>query len=95
MAGRTLLLLSGNSPQRLLGHLPSGYSTAVSYGQRKVTLLGDNAARISYQDDLMPPLHNEGVLLGLPRGECQDPLGALSAPGPARLRLHAVLGIIA
>jgi uncharacterized protein (TIGR02265 family) len=67
MAGRTLLLLSGNSPQRILGHLPSGYSTAVSYGERKVTMLGDNAARVSYQDDLMPPLHNEGVLLGILR----------------------------
>jgi uncharacterized protein (TIGR02265 family) len=67
MAGRTLLLLSGNSPQRILGHLPSGYSTAVSYGKRTVTMLGDTAARITYQDDLMPPLHNEGVLLGILR----------------------------
>jgi uncharacterized protein (TIGR02265 family) len=67
MAGRTLLLLSGNSPQRILSHLPSGYSTAVSYGQRKVTMLGDNGARVTYEDDLMPPLHNEGVLLGILR----------------------------
>lgn len=65
MAGRTLLLLAGNSPQRLLSSLPSGYSTAVSYGQRTVTMVGDKAARVSYRGDLMPVSHNEGVLLGI------------------------------
>jgi uncharacterized protein (TIGR02265 family) len=65
MAGKTLLLLSGNSPQRALGNLPSGYSTSVSYGARQVTILGENSARVTYRGDLMPPAHNEGVLLGI------------------------------
>lgn len=65
MAGRTLLLLAGNSPQRLLSSLPSGYSTSVSYGQRSVTMMGEKRARVSYRGDLMPVSHNEGVLLGL------------------------------
>jgi len=65
MAGRTLLLLAGNSPQRLLSSLPSGYSTSVSYGQRTVTMLGEKRARVCYRGDLMPASHNEGVLLGI------------------------------
>ena len=65
MAGKTLLLLSGNSPQRALSNLPAGYSTSVSYGSRQVTILGDTSARVSFRSDLMPPLHTEGVLLGI------------------------------
>ncbi|MDY7226293.1 DUF2378 family protein [Hyalangium rubrum] len=65
MAGKTLLLLSGNSPKRALNNLPSGYRSSVSYGDRIVTMNGDFAARVSYRRDLMPPLHNEGVLLGV------------------------------
>ncbi len=65
MAGRTLLLLSGNSPQRILGTIPTGYGTAVSYGERKVTMIGDNSVRVTYRNELMPPLHTEGVLMGI------------------------------
>jgi uncharacterized protein (TIGR02265 family) len=68
MAGKTLLLLSGNSPQRALGNLPAGYNTSVSYGDRKVMILSDTSARVSYQADLMPPAHNEGALLGILKG---------------------------
>lgn len=65
MAGRTLLLLSGDSPKRVLGNLVSGYRSAVSYGERSVTLLGENSARVLMKRDFMLPLYNEGVLLAL------------------------------
>jgi uncharacterized protein (TIGR02265 family) len=65
MAGRTLLLLSGNSPKRVMGNLASGYRSAVSYGERTVTLLGDTGARVVVKRDFMLPLFNEGVLLAV------------------------------
>lgn len=65
MVGKTLLLLSGSSPAQVLARLPSGYSTSVNWGERSVTMLGENAARVSYRAGLMPPCHNEGSLMGI------------------------------
>lgn len=65
MAGRTLLLLSGDSPKRLIGNLASGYRSAVSYGERIVSMQGDHAARVVMKRDFMLPLYNEGVLKAL------------------------------
>lgn len=65
MAGRTLLLLSGDSPKRLIGNLASGYRSAVSYGERVVSMQGDHAARVVMKRDFMLPLYNEGVLKAL------------------------------
>jgi uncharacterized protein (TIGR02265 family) len=65
MAGRTLLLLSGDSPKRIMGNLASGYRSAVSYGERTVTLQGDTGARVLMKRDFMLPLYNEGVLLAV------------------------------
>ncbi len=65
MAGKTLLLLSGKSPQRILNNIPSGYRSAVSYGERTVTFQGDNAAHISFKRDFMLPLFTEGVMLAV------------------------------
>lgn len=65
MAGRTLLLLSGDSPKRVIGNLASGYRSAVSYGERSVTLVGDKGARVVVKRDFMLPLYNEGVLLAV------------------------------
>ncbi len=65
MAGRTLLLLSGDSPKRVMGNLVSGYRSAVSYGERTVTVQGENSARVTMRRDFMLPMYNEGVLLAL------------------------------
>jgi uncharacterized protein (TIGR02265 family) len=65
MAGKTLLLLSGDSPKRVMGNLASGYRSAVSYGERTVTLTGETGAKVVMKRDFMLPLYNEGVLLAL------------------------------
>lgn len=62
IAGRTLVLLAGDSPKRLIGSLASGYRSAVSYGERIVSMDGENAARVVMKGDFMLPLYNEGVL---------------------------------
>jgi uncharacterized protein (TIGR02265 family) len=65
MAGRTLLLLSGDSPKRLIGNLASGYRSAVSYGERIVSMESDTSARVLMKRDFMLPHYNEGVLRAL------------------------------
>jgi len=65
MVGKTLLLLSGDSPVQVLSRLPSGYSTSVNWGERSVTILSEHSARVSYRSGLMPPCHNEGSLMGI------------------------------
>jgi uncharacterized protein (TIGR02265 family) len=65
MAGKTLLTLSGSSPARLLGNIPSAYRAAVSFGERKVTMRGDKAALVSFKRDFLPLPHSEGVILAV------------------------------
>ena len=65
MAGRTLLLLAGEDAARVLANLPSAYRTAVSYGERTVTMTGPKAATVAMRRDFMLPAYNEGVLLAV------------------------------
>jgi uncharacterized protein (TIGR02265 family) len=62
MAGKTLLSLSGSSPQRLLSTLPTGYRAAVNFGERTVTLRADKSAVVTFRRDFFPLVHSEGVL---------------------------------
>ncbi|CAM4173064.1 DUF2378 family protein [Corallococcus sp. ZKHCc1 1396] len=61
-AGKTLLLLAGDSPKRLVTNLPTGYRAAVSYGERSVDWSGDRTGRLVMKRDFMPPAYHEGVL---------------------------------
>jgi uncharacterized protein (TIGR02265 family) len=60
--GKTLLLLAGNDPRRLMLSLPTGYKTAVSYGQRTLTWRGPTSCVFSMRGDFMPHPYHEGVL---------------------------------
>jgi uncharacterized protein (TIGR02265 family) len=65
MAGRTLLLLAGEDASRMLANVPSGYRTAVSYGERTVTMTGPKSATLLMKGDFMLPAYTEGVLLSI------------------------------
>jgi uncharacterized protein (TIGR02265 family) len=65
MAGKTLLSLSGASPLRLLGNIPSAYRAAVNFGERKVTPQGDKGVLIVFKRDFLPLAHSEGVILAV------------------------------
>jgi uncharacterized protein (TIGR02265 family) len=65
MFGKTLMLLSGNSPAKSLASLPSSYSTSTNWGERTVTLLSETSARVTFRADLMPPCQHEGMLLAI------------------------------
>lgn len=61
--GKTLLLLSGSDPRRLMNSLSSGYKTAVSYGTRTVNWHGPSRCTFMVRRDFMPHPYHEGVLM--------------------------------
>lgn len=61
--GKTLLMLTGNDPRRLMNSLASCYKTAVSYGQRTVNWQGTTRCVFAVRRDFMPHPYHEGVLL--------------------------------
>lgn len=64
--GKTMVLLSGHSPRRLLNQLPTSYRTAVSYGERRVVWsVSERTGHFVAQRDFMPPAFTKGLLQGL------------------------------
>jgi uncharacterized protein (TIGR02265 family) len=61
--GKTLLMLAGSDPRRLMNSLASGYKTAVSYGTRSVTWKTPTHCIFAMRRDFMPHPYHEGVLL--------------------------------
>ncbi|WP_426755610.1 DUF2378 family protein [Myxococcus sp. Y35] len=62
VAGRTMLMLAYDEPRLLLGQLPSGFRSAVSYGERSMVWTGPRSGRFVMKRDFMPPAYHEGVL---------------------------------
>ncbi len=61
--GKTLLMLAGSDPRRMMNSLGSGYKTAVSYGTRSVTWKTPQHCIFAMRRDFMPHPYHEGVLL--------------------------------
>jgi uncharacterized protein (TIGR02265 family) len=61
--GKTLLMLAGSDPKRMMNSLASGYKTAVSYGTRSVNWKTPQSCVFSMRRDFMPHPYHEGVLL--------------------------------
>ncbi|MHB8872525.1 MAG: TIGR02265 family protein [Myxococcaceae bacterium] len=63
--GKTLLMLAGSDPRRLLSALPSAFKTCVSYGDRAVTYRSAKECTFVVKRDFMPHPYHEGVLLAV------------------------------
>ncbi len=64
--GRTLFAMSGKDPRRVVSAGPSGYRSAVSYGERSVDWFGPTHAKMIFKRDFMvPPFHRCVILAGL------------------------------
>ncbi len=61
--GRTLFAIAGRDPRRLISAGPSGYRSAVSYGERTVKWLGERHARLEFRRDFMVPAFHRAVIL--------------------------------
>lgn len=60
--GKTLVTMVSGDPRRLLSNVPTAYRTAVSYGARSVSWIGERHCKLSFKHDfLFAPFH-EGVL---------------------------------
>ncbi|MCP3101252.1 TIGR02265 family protein [Myxococcus sp. K15C18031901] len=65
VVGRSFLMLAAGDPQRLINNLPSGYRTAVTYGERHVTWTKPQEGLFNMFRDFMPHTYHEGVLLAV------------------------------
>lgn len=61
--GKTLLMLAGSDPRRMMNSLGAGYKTAVSYGTRSITWKTPQHCIFAMRRDFMPHPYHEGVLL--------------------------------
>ncbi|HSN13563.1 MAG TPA: DUF2378 family protein [Anaeromyxobacteraceae bacterium] len=72
--GRTIFAMAGKDPRRVISAAPSGYRSAVSYGERSVEWLGASRARMVFRRDFMVPSFHRGVMLaGLEVCEARSP----------------------
>jgi uncharacterized protein (TIGR02265 family) len=63
MVGRTVFALAGRDPRRIIAQGPSGYRSAVAYGQRVVEWLGPRQGRMIFTRDFMPVAFHRGTIL--------------------------------
>lgn len=64
--GKTMLMLTGQSPRRALNQLPASYRTVVSYGERRVVWsVSEGTGILVVQRDFMPPAYTKGLLQGV------------------------------
>jgi uncharacterized protein (TIGR02265 family) len=61
--GRTIFAIAGRDPRRIVSAGPSGYRSAVSYGERTVEWRAEKAARMVFRRDFMPPAFHRAVIL--------------------------------
>lgn len=61
--GKTMMLLAGNNPRRLLNQLPTSYDTAVTFGKRRVIWsTQDRVGLFMVERDFVPPAYTKGWL---------------------------------
>ncbi len=62
--GRTLTSIIGQKdPKRLFSSAPTAYTTAVNYGRREYTALGERRVLLHFRGDMQPVEFHQGLLL--------------------------------
>lgn len=60
--GKTMAMLAGDSPQRLLSSAPSGFKAVTTFGERNYVKTGETSAVLNFKGDLMGPAWECGVI---------------------------------
>lgn len=60
--GKTMTILAGDSPHRLLSSAPSGFKAVTTFGERSYTRLSDTSAQLTFTNDLLGPAWECGVV---------------------------------
>jgi uncharacterized protein (TIGR02265 family) len=72
--GRTVFAIAGRDPRKVVSAGPSGYRTAVSYGERTVEWLGEKHARMVFKRDFMTaPFHAAVIRTALEATDATSP----------------------
>jgi uncharacterized protein (TIGR02265 family) len=80
--GRTISAIAGRDPRRIVSAGPSGYRSAVSYGERTVEWRGEKAARLVFRRDFMVPAFHRAVMqAALESSDAQNPRVQARATG--------------
>lgn len=61
IAGKTMSLLAGNDPTRLLSAVPNGYGLLTSYGTRTWRQTTANTGLFTFTGEFLGPVHNFGT----------------------------------
>lgn len=69
--GKTMSILAGDSPHRLLSSAPSGFKAVTTFGERSYARLTDNSAELTFVNDLMGPAWECGVVTEAMNQLCQ------------------------
>ena len=71
VAGKTMMLLAGKDPHRLMGAAPNGYSLAIEDGgKRHYVKTGEKTGVFTFQHDLLGPCHEIGTFSAAIRVVC-------------------------
>ncbi|WP_257462164.1 DUF2378 family protein [Archangium lipolyticum] len=77
--GKTLTHIIGKGdPKRLLSSSPTAYGTAVSYGHREYTSLGERRVRLHFRGDAQPVEYHQGLL--------EEALRVVGCPGRVEVK---------
>jgi uncharacterized protein (TIGR02265 family) len=60
--GKTMAMLAGDSPQRLLSSAPSGFKAVTTFGDRDYAKTGETSAVLTFKGDLLGPAWECGVI---------------------------------
>jgi uncharacterized protein (TIGR02265 family) len=61
IAGKTMALLAGKDPTRLLSAVPNGYGLLVSYGRRTWRQVNANSGVFTFEQEYLGPVHSFGT----------------------------------
>lgn len=62
VTGKTMMLLSGKDPHRLMGAAPNGYSLAIDDGgSRRYTKTGERSGEFTFENDMLGVCHEVGT----------------------------------
>ncbi len=61
LAGKTMALLAGGNPSRLLSAVPNGYKLLTNYGQRSWRQTSPATGTFTFQGEFLGPVHSLGT----------------------------------
>lgn len=89
MAGKTMALLAGRDPSRLLSAVPNGYGLLVSFGRREWKQTSPTSGTFTFQDEFLGPVHTYGTFdTALRMANQVDARFELRSSSPVDFELH-------